>query len=67
MHIAKINTPKIGKIPKVEINLSFLELINLGQFVSDLRKLVLTLYNVCSVHRGMFSTSGGVQYIEGIP
>ena len=26
-----------------------------------------TLYNVCSVHRGMFSTSGGVQYIGGIP
>ena len=21
----------------------------------------------CSVHRGMFSTSGGVQYIGGIP
>ena len=28
---------------------------------------VSTLYNVCSVHRGMFSTSGGVQYIRGIP
>ena len=27
----------------------------------------ITLYNVCSVHRGMFSTSGGVQYIGGIP
>ena len=32
-----------------------------------------TLYNVCSVHRGMFSTSGvfstsgDVQYIGGIP
>ena len=25
----------------------------------------ITLYNVCSVHRGMFSTSGGVQYIGG--
>ena len=25
-----------------------------------------TLYNVCSVHRGMFSTLGGVQYIGGI-
>ena len=25
----------------------------------------LTLYNVCSVHRGMFSTLGGVQYIRG--
>ena len=25
----------------------------------------LTLYNVCSVHRGVFSTSGGVQYIGG--
>ena len=24
-----------------------------------------TLYNVCSVHRGIFSTSGGVQYIGG--
>ena len=24
-----------------------------------------TLYNVSSVHRGMFSTSGGVQYIGG--
>ena len=28
---------------------------------------IFTLYNVCSVHRGMFSTSGGVQYIGGIP
>ena len=29
---------------------------------------VLTLYNVCSVHRGMFSTSGGYhEYIGGIP
>ena len=27
----------------------------------------ITLYNVCSLHRGMFSTSGGVQYIGGIP
>ena len=26
---------------------------------------IRTLYNVCSVHRGMFSTSGGVQYIGG--
>ena len=26
---------------------------------------VITLYNVCSVHRGMFSTSGDVQYIGG--
>ena len=24
-----------------------------------------TLYNVCSIHRGMFSTSGGIQYIGG--
>ena len=28
---------------------------------------ITTLYNVCSVHQGMFSTSGGVQYIGGIP
>ena len=28
----------------------------------------ITLYNVCSVHRGdIMSTSGGVQYIGGIP
>ena len=26
---------------------------------------VITLYNVCSVHWGMFSTSGDVQYIGG--
>ena len=26
---------------------------------------IFTLYKVCSVHRGMFSTSGGVQYIGG--
>ena len=25
----------------------------------------ITLYNVCSVHRGLFSTSEGVQYIGG--
>ena len=28
--------------------------------------LNLTLYNVCSVHRGMFSTSGGFSTLEGI-
>ena len=27
----------------------------------------VTLYNVCSVHWGMFSTSGGVHYIGRIP
>ena len=27
--------------------------------------VAITLYNVCSVHRGMFSTSGGGQYIGG--
>ena len=27
---------------------------------------VKTLYNVCSAHRGIFSTSRGVQYIGGI-
>ena len=26
---------------------------------------MITLYNVCSVHWGLFSTSGGVQYIRG--
>ena len=30
--------------------------------------MITTLYNVCSVHRGMFSTSGGYhEYIGGIP
>ena len=33
---------------------------------NGLRYKIFTLYNVCSVHRGMFSTSGGVQYIGGI-
>ena len=28
---------------------------------------IYTLFNVCSVHRGMFSTSGGIQNIEEIP
>ena len=32
-----------------------------------LTKPISTLYNVCSVHRGMFSTSGRAQYIGGIP
>ena len=26
---------------------------------------VITLYNVCSIHRAMFSTLGGVQYTRG--
>ena len=26
---------------------------------------MINVYNVCSVHPGMFSTSGGVQYIRG--
>ena len=40
-------------------------------FMSELNKSfhdrtsLITLYNVCSVHRGMFSTSAGVQYIGG--
>ena len=42
--IVKINTPKIGKILKVEINLSVLKLMYLGQFVSDLSKLSLKIY-----------------------
>ena len=29
------------------------------------KERVNTLYNLCSVHRGMFSTSGDVQYIGG--
>ena len=33
--------------------------------VQRFENLHTTLYNVCSVHRGMFSTSGGVQYIGG--
>ena len=34
----------------------------------DLNSNGLTLYNVCSVHWGMFGTSGGYhEYIGGIP
>ena len=40
-------------------------IINLSYFL-DLMSSVITLYNVCSVHREMFSTSEGVQYIGGI-
>ena len=32
----------------------------------DWEEFISTLYNVCSVHRGMFSTSGDVQYIGGV-
>ena len=47
--------------------------VGVGQVVSEctsslngLTSLrISTLYNVCSVHRGMFSASGGVQYIGG--
>ena len=31
----------------------------------DFEDAQTTLYNVCSVHRGMFNTSGDVQYIGG--
>ena len=41
--IVKIISPKIGKILKVEINLSFLKLMYLGQLVSDLSKLGLKI------------------------
>ena len=34
---------------------------------SDAKLHKNTLYNVCLVHRGMFSKSGGVQYIGEIP
>ena len=38
----------------------------LGSFFRGLvRQIRFTLYNVYSVHRGMFSTSRGVQYIGG--
>ena len=39
----KINTPKIDKIMKIEINLSFLKFMYLGQVVSDLSKLDLKI------------------------
>ena len=41
--IVKINTPKIYKIYKVEINLSPLKLMYLDQFVSDLSDLGLNI------------------------
>ena len=40
MH-CKINTPKNGKILKVEINLSLLKMIYIGQFILDFNKLGL--------------------------
>ena len=42
--MAKINTPKIGKILKVEINLSVLKLMYLSQFALDLSKHGLKIY-----------------------
>ena len=39
MH-CKINAPKNGKILKVEINLSLLKMIYVGQFVLDLTNLI---------------------------
>ena len=42
--IVKINTRKIGKILKVESNLSLLKLMYLSYFVSDLSKLGLKIY-----------------------
>ena len=36
------------------------------QIASILANIIFALYNVCSVHRGMFSTSGGYhEYIGG--
>ena len=43
----KINTPKIGKILEVEINLSVLKLIYLGEFVSDLKKFFIEINRKC--------------------
>ena len=39
--------------------------ISLLAIISGLSEIILTLHNVCSVHQGMFSTLGGVQYIGG--
>ena len=40
----EINTLKIGKILKVELNLSVLKFMYLGSFASDLSKLGLKMY-----------------------
>ena len=45
----KINTLKIGKILKAEINLSVLKFMYLGQFTLDLSKCGLKMHvGVCS-------------------
>ena len=36
-----------------------------GKETEDRERLVITLYNVCSVHRGMFSTSGDIMSTLG--
>ena len=33
--------------------------------LNDSENCIITLYNVCSVHRGVFSTLGGYEYIRG--
>ena len=43
MRSENFNTLRIGKILTVEINLSILKVMNLGQFVSDLSKLSLKI------------------------
>ena len=42
-HILKINTPKIDKVLKVEINLSVLEFMYFDQIELDLSKLGLNI------------------------
>ena len=39
--------------------------ISHGLCLISYKSIVNTLYNVCSVHHGMFSSSAGVQYIKG--
>ena len=43
-HIVRINTPKIGKILKAEINLLVLKLTYFGQFAANFWKLGLRIY-----------------------
>ena len=57
---------EIKKISFSKVSVFFLE-YGMEDFMARVASFLafLTLYNVCSVHRGMFSTSGGVQYIGG--
>ena len=71
--VSASDNPRIISGEQAHGGVALLWKYSINDFVTPIKSIQsdrivgITLYNVCSVHQGMFSTSGGVQYIGGIP